>query len=69
MYADGKGVSQDYSLAHMWFNLAASAELDDASREMAIKNRDVVAAKMTPAQIAEAQRMAREWIPKVSDHY
>jgi hypothetical protein len=31
---------------------------------MAAKNRDKVAAKMTPAQIAEAQRMAREWVPK-----
>jgi hypothetical protein len=28
---------------------------------MAVQNRDQVAAKMTPAQIAEAQRMAREW--------
>jgi TPR repeat protein len=64
MYADGKGVSQDYSLAHMWLNLAASGESDGAFREMAIKNRDLVAAKMTPAQIAEAQRMAREWVPK-----
>ena len=27
------------------------------------KNRDEVAAKMTPAQIAEAQRMGREWKP------
>jgi hypothetical protein len=31
---------------------------------MAVKNRDDVATKMTPAQIAEAQRMAREWKPK-----
>lgn len=30
----------------------------------AIKNRDAVTAKMTPAQIAEAQRLAREWKPK-----
>jgi len=29
-----------------------------------IKLRDALAAKMTPAQIAEAQRMAREWKPK-----
>jgi hypothetical protein len=29
---------------------------------MAVKNRDDVAAKMTPAQIAEAQRMAGEWM-------
>ena len=49
--------------------------LDDATRQMAVKMpdnirqgavkaRDDVAAKMTPAQIAEAQRMAGEWVPK-----
>jgi hypothetical protein len=27
------------------------------------KERDMLAAKMTPAQIAEAQRMASEWKP------
>jgi hypothetical protein len=31
---------------------------------MAVKNRDRIAAKMTPAQIAEAQKLAREWKPK-----
>jgi len=29
---------------------------------MAVKDRDDAATKMTPAQIAEAQRMAREWM-------
>src|SRR5512141_2926323 len=66
MYAFGRGVPQDYVLAHMWFNLAASrypaSEID--ARKKAIHNRDLVASKMTPAQIAEAQRLAREWKPK-----
>jgi hypothetical protein len=31
---------------------------------MAVKGRDAVAAGMTPAQIAEAQKLAREWKPK-----
>ena len=34
------------------------------NRDKAVKNRDRVAAKMTPAQIAEAQKLAREWKPK-----
>ena len=59
MYAQGQGVPQDYVLAHMWFNLAAAKGDADA-----VKNRDRVAAKMTPAQIAEAQKLAREWKPK-----
>ena len=44
---------QDYGQAHMCFNLAAAT--GDAG---ALKSRDFVAAKMTPAQIAEAQRLA-----------
>jgi hypothetical protein len=31
---------------------------------MAVENRDRAAAMMTLAQIAEAQRMASEWVPK-----
>jgi hypothetical protein len=66
MYAFGRGVPQDYVLAHMWNNLAASrypaSEID--KRKKAIHNRDLVASKMTPAQIAEAQKLAREWKPK-----
>ena len=59
MYRNGQGVPQDYIQAHMWFNLATAQ--NDAN---AAKNRDIVAAKMAPAQIAEAQKMAREWKPK-----
>ena len=64
MYENGKGVPQDYIQAHMWSNLAASRLTDPTDRADAVKNRDVVAAKMTPAQIAEAQRLASAWKPK-----
>jgi len=64
MYEKGQGVPQDYVRAHMWFNLAASRFAPRFGREAAVKGRDIVAAKMTPAQIAEAQRLAREWKPK-----
>jgi hypothetical protein len=33
-------------------------------RDLAIKSRALVAVEMTPAQIAEAQKRAREWKPK-----
>ncbi|MBM3518860.1 MAG: sel1 repeat family protein, partial [Alphaproteobacteria bacterium] len=62
MYEYGRGVPQDYVQAHKWYNLAASRS--PASDDVAVKNRDIVAAKMTPAQIAEAQRLAREWRPR-----
>ncbi len=64
MYIQGIGVPQDYVQAYMWFNLAALRSPPGAEHDIAVKNRDILAAKMTPAQIAEAQRLAREWKPK-----
>ena len=52
-------------MAHMWFNLALSRATDTATRDLAAKNRDEVAAGVSPAQIAEAQRMARVPLPKM----
>ena len=59
MYRDGLGVPQDDALAHMWFDLAAAQ-----GAERAQENRDEAASQMTSDQIAEAQRMAREWVAK-----
>jgi len=64
MYVEGLGVPQDYSKAHMWFNLAASRFPPGVEHDIAVKNRDNVAKRMTPAQISEAQNLAREWKPK-----
>jgi TPR repeat protein len=58
-YALGHGVPQDLVQAHMWLSLAAAASKVDAARA-AIQ----LLANMTPAQIAEAQKLAREWKPK-----
>ena len=41
-------------------NLAAS-RLTGEARENAVKDSDLAAGRMTPAQLAEAQRLAREW--------
>lgn len=58
MYALGKGVPQDYVQTHMWMNLAAANGLEKAK-----KGRDIAARRMTPAQIEQAQKLAREWTP------
>jgi len=55
----GQGVPQDYVQAYMWYNLA-SAGGDVQGGNF----RDSIAKTMTPEQIAEAQRLAREWQPK-----
>jgi hypothetical protein len=59
MYEVGKGVPQDYVAAHMWLNLAAAQHGGSSAREI----RDKIASLMTPAQIAKAQKLAREWKP------
>jgi len=59
MYTFGRGVTQDYVQALMWYNLAAARGL-----KLGRQNRDLLAKQMTPEQIAEAQRLAREWKPK-----
>jgi TPR repeat protein len=56
MYEGGHGVPQDRVQAHMWFSLAAGE-----GSELAHAFRDALAKKMTPVEIAEAQRLAREW--------
>jgi hypothetical protein len=43
----------------MWFHLAAVQ-----GHQQAHQHRDIAAIKMTPDQIAEAQRLAREWLAK-----
>ncbi len=64
MYGNGLGVPQDYVQAHTWFDLAASSFPPGEDRDKAVKYRDIVAKRMTPAQIAEAEKLAREWSPK-----
>jgi TPR repeat protein len=53
MYHVGEGLPQDYVLSHRWSNLAAAQGYADAQ-----KLRDWLAEHMTPAQIAEVQRLA-----------
>jgi len=59
MYSNGQGVPQDYVLAYMWTSLAAAT-----GDKFATKNLDIVARETTPAQIAEAQKLARDWRAK-----
>ena len=62
MYANGQGVPQDNVEAHMWFNLAA-AQSSGEEGERYVQHRDLTSELMTPEQIAEALRRAREWTP------
>ena len=59
LYFYGDGVPQDIVYAHMWWNLAASNGV-----ELAEVSRNQIVNKMTPDQISEAQRLARECFKK-----
>jgi TPR repeat protein len=56
-YANGRGVPTDQVLAYMWYNLAAAQGYENAQ-----SNKDTIEGLMTREQIAEAQRLSREWI-------
>ena len=67
MYALGQGVPEDAVRAHMWFSLSAAqaAQITGANKLTydADEMRDALAQTMSPAQIEEAQNLAREWKP------
>jgi uncharacterized protein len=63
-YLRGIGVPKDATQAYMWFDLAA-AQTTGHDLTCNCHLRDTLAAMhLTPAQIADAQRLAREWKPE-----
>ena len=62
MYEFGMGVDRNYVTAYMWYHRAGILGIEGAHEE-----RDKIVKKMTIVQIAEAQRLAREWKLKKTD--
>ena len=56
MYANGEGVPEDLVLAYMWYNLSAAQ-----GNPRARWDKIIVEQRMTGEQIADAQRLSREW--------
>ena len=59
MYERGEGVQQDNVKAYMWYSLGSANGV-----EAGVRLRDALAKRMEPEQIAEAQKLVREWKPK-----
>ena len=57
-YAEGRGVPQDSVAAYMWLSLSA-----DQGYQKALGSRNFIIKGMTPEQITEAEKLAREWKP------
>jgi hypothetical protein len=62
MYWYGQGVTEDYIEAYKWINIAAAQ-----GDENAVKGRDILRQKMSAAQVAEAQRLSKEFKPKTHE--
>jgi len=60
LYLSGKGVPQNDIEAYKWLNLAASQNFQDA-----FQYRDIVRNRMTPEEVAESQRRAALFTPRV----
>ena len=58
MYDNGKGVTEDDVVAYMFFNLAAA---NGGAGEV---NMDKLKRRMTKEQIAEGQKLTREWVAR-----
>ena len=57
MYFHGRGVAQDYKLAYVWSSVsAANGDVDAAT------NRDILAKRLSPAVLAEAQALAGQYV-------
>jgi hypothetical protein len=63
MYAKGEAVTQDVVTAHLLYGLAATSGIKAAGAA-----KDQVAKSMTPEQIAQAEKMAKDWKPKLEDN-
>jgi len=59
-YRLGRGVPQDNMAAYIWLDIAA-ARMQKPDLDTVIKVRDVVAAELTPSELANAQKQAAEW--------
>jgi hypothetical protein len=68
MYSKGEGAPQDYAIAYVWLSLASAEMSPGVSRDQCVRDRDRVAAQLTPNEIADAQKRAREWRPVAESH-
>ncbi|ABS67348.1 tetratricopeptide repeat protein [Xanthobacter versatilis] len=62
LYDKGHGVPRDVVLSQKWLILA-TARASRRERDVYTRLRNAVATKMSPAQLATAQRLAIEWAP------
>jgi len=64
MYKNARGVVQDPVEAHFWYSLAEARLEPGEERDIAIRNRDLMARKLTRKQLATSHKRIEAWQPK-----
>lgn len=59
MYGSGQGVKRDYLQAYKWLNICAAK-----GNAGCVTQRDLIAKKLKPGQVAEGQRLATDFKPQ-----
>lgn len=61
LYVNGNGVSRDFVQAYLWLTLSTRHIAGSGSE--AVRQRDMLAARMSSSQIADAKKLVRDWRP------
>ena len=61
LYVNGNGVPKDFVQAYMWLSLSTRSIAGSGSE--AVRQRDLVAARMSSSQITEAKKLVQKWRP------
>ena len=62
LLAEGHGVKRDYVEAYKWFDIALVSWADSFYGDMLRHERNILAKKMTPAQVGQAKQRADAWV-------
>jgi TPR repeat protein len=61
LYVNGNGVSRDFVQAYLWLTLSTRHIAGSGSE--AVRQRDMLAARMSSSQLADAKKLVRDWRP------
>ncbi|MGH6952603.1 MAG: tetratricopeptide repeat protein, partial [Alphaproteobacteria bacterium] len=65
-YANGHGVAPNPVEAYKWISIAALRLSSGPHRELVAREKDRLARTLSPAEIAEAERLASQWSPQAA---
>ena len=64
IYELGRGIPRDAVQAYKWYNIAEAKTTSNETRARILERRDELAQQMSRQEIAEAKKLASQWMPK-----